>query len=161
MAHWGVAYGAGPFYNLVWRDLGPQEAQAITRLAFDHIQQALALSEGADNAERLLVEALACRVQKPHPVAPEEYDRWDDDYAVAMRRVHHAFPGDLDVMALLVEALITRTPRRLWDLRTGRPAEGADTLEALAHLRARHRHGQRHTGASGAAAPAHPSARNV
>ncbi|RXT55578.1 hypothetical protein B6S44_10795 [Bosea sp. Tri-44] len=132
MAHWGVAYGAGPFYNLVRRDLGPQEAQAATRLASDHIQRALSLSEGSDDAERLLVEALARRVQKPHPVAADEYDRWDDDYAAAMRRVHHACPDDQDVMALLVEALITRTPRRLWDLRTGRPARGADTLEALA-----------------------------
>jgi tetratricopeptide (TPR) repeat protein len=35
-------------------------------------------------------------------------------------------------MALLVEALITRTPRRLWDLKTGLPARNADTLEALA-----------------------------
>lgn len=132
MAHWGIAYGSGPFYNLVWRDLGPQEAQATTSLAFDHIQQALAVSEGADDAERMLVEALAHRFQKPHPVTPEDYDRWDDDYAAAMRRVHHAHPGDQDVMALLVEALITRTPRRLWDVRTGRPAKGADTLEALA-----------------------------
>jgi tetratricopeptide (TPR) repeat protein len=35
-------------------------------------------------------------------------------------------------MALLVEALITRTPRRLWDVKTGLPARNADTLEALA-----------------------------
>ena len=26
MAHWGVAYGSGPFYNFVWRDFGAQEA---------------------------------------------------------------------------------------------------------------------------------------
>ena len=54
--------------------------------------------------------------------APRRFDQWDDDYAAAMRRVHHAFPDDHDIMALLVEALITRTPRRLWDVKTGAPS---------------------------------------
>ena len=132
MAHWGVAYGTGPFYNLVWRDLGEIEATNVTRTAFHHVQRALALSEGRQDAERHLVEALARRFQQPHRVSPDEFDRWDDDYAAAMRRVHHAYPDDHDVMALFVEALITRTPRRLWDVRTGLPARNADTLEALA-----------------------------
>ena len=87
---------------------------------------------GAEDAERHLVEALTRRFQEPHGVSPEQFDKWDDDYAAAMRRVHHAFPDDHDIMALLVEALITRTPRRLWDVKTGRPARNADTLEALA-----------------------------
>jgi hypothetical protein len=28
MAHWGIAYGAGPFYNLIWREHGENEAAA-------------------------------------------------------------------------------------------------------------------------------------
>jgi len=132
MAHWGVAYGAGPFYNLVWRDLGDIEADNVTRVAFHHVQLALALSEGRDDPERHLVEALARRFQKPHRVSPEEFDRWDDEYAAAVRRLHYAYPADHDIMALLVEALITRTPRRLWDVKTGLPARNADTVEALA-----------------------------
>jgi tetratricopeptide (TPR) repeat protein len=131
MAHWGVAYGSGPFYNLVWRDLGPIEADGVTRLAFHHIQRALALSEGDDGPERYLVEALARRFQKPHHVSPDEYDRWDNDYAAAMRRAHYAFPDDHDIMGLFAEALITRTPRRLWDVKTGLPSPNADTIEAL------------------------------
>ncbi len=132
MAHWGVAYGSGPFYNLTWRDLGKAEADRFAKVAFDHVQVALALSEGAEDVERHLVEALARRFQEPNGVSPEQFDRWDDDYASAMRRVHHAFPDDHDVMALLVEALITRTPRRLWDMKTGLPARNADTVEAVA-----------------------------
>lgn len=132
MAHWGVAYGTGPFYNLVWRDLGESEAAGVTRTAFEHVRRALALSAGHDDVERRLVEALASRFQKPHPVSPPEYDRWDDDYAQAMRRVHWEFPDDQDVAALFVEALITRTPRRLWDMKKGTPARTADTAEALA-----------------------------
>ena len=37
---------------------------------------------------------------------------------------------------LFAEALITRTPWQLWDLDTGMPADGADTLEAKAVLEA-------------------------
>ena len=132
LAHWGVAYGSGPFYNLTWRDLEKAEADRFARVAFDHLQIALALSAGTEDAERHLVEALARRFQEPNGVGPERFDRWDDDYASAMRRVHHAFPDDHDVMALLVEALITRTPRRLWDMKTGMPARNADTVEAVA-----------------------------
>ena len=132
MAHWGVAYGLGPFYNLVWRDLGEIEADNVTRVAFHHVQLALALSEGQEGPERHLVEALAKRFQKPHRVTPEEFDRWDDEYAAAMRRLHYAFPDDHDIMGLFVEALITRTPRRLWDVKTGVPSRNADTVDARA-----------------------------
>jgi hypothetical protein len=102
MAHWGIAYGSGPFYNLPWRDFGKAEADRFRKVAFEHLQIALGLSEGRKDAERHLVEALARRFQQPHGVSPEEFDRWDDDYAAAMRRVHNAFPDDQDVMALLV-----------------------------------------------------------
>jgi tetratricopeptide (TPR) repeat protein len=64
-------------------------------------------------------------------VAPEDYDRWDDDYAAEMRRVYFSHPDDQDVAALYIEALITRTPRRLWDVKTGKPAKGSDIVEAL------------------------------
>ncbi len=131
MPHWGVAFGAGPFYNLIWREHGEAEANAATKLGYDHLQRARALSHRATPLENQLVEALACRIQKPHAVTPDEYDRWDDEYAAAMRRVHQNFPGDHDVMALLIEALIMRTPRRLWDVKTGKPAKGSDVLEAL------------------------------
>lgn len=132
MAHWGIAYGSGPFYNLTWRDFGKAEADRFAKVAYEHLQIALDLTEGAEDAERHLVEALAKRFQQPHGVAPEQFDKWDDDYAAAMRRVHRLFPDDHDIMALLVEALITRTPRRLWDMKTGLPGRNADTLEALA-----------------------------
>lgn len=132
MAHWGVAYGSGPFYNLVWRDFGPKEAAAATARGHHHLQQARALAPADSAVENGLVAALAMRFQKPHAVAPEEFDRWDDDYAAAMRRLHGEFPHDHDVMALLAEALITRTPRRLWNVRSGEPAAGSDAVEALA-----------------------------
>jgi tetratricopeptide (TPR) repeat protein len=131
MAHWGVAYGSGPFYNLTWREHGDEEANAATRRGFEHVQAARALSGTATEIESALIEAVAARIQKPHSVAPEEFDRWDDDYAAELRRAFHRYPDDRDVMALLVEALITRTPRRLWDVKTGLPAKNSDVIEAL------------------------------
>lgn len=131
MAHWGVAYGSGPFYNLTWRDLGEPEAIAATGTAYAHIQKARELAHNATELENRLVEAQASRVQRPHPVPPEEYDRWDDAYAAEMRGIYQEHSDDSDVVALFVEALITRTPRRLWDVRTGAPAPNSDVVEAL------------------------------
>ena len=99
MAHWGIAYGAGPFYNNVWRQFSAEEAAETTRFCFDHIQQARSLAANGSELENRLVEALAKRFQKPHAVSFEEFDQWDDDYASAMRRVYYSFPDDHDVMA--------------------------------------------------------------
>jgi tetratricopeptide (TPR) repeat protein len=131
MAHWGIAYGCGPFYNMTWRDHSEDEADTATRIAYEHIRMARALAHQATELENRLVETLARRVQKPHSVPPEEFDRWDDDYAAELRRVHHQYPDDHDVTALFVEALIMRTPRRLWDVKTGLPAKNSDVIEAL------------------------------
>jgi tetratricopeptide (TPR) repeat protein len=131
MAHWGIGYGAGPFYNMTWRDHSQEEADAATGLAYQHIQIARARAQRATELENRLVEVLACRVQRPHGVAPEEFDRWDDAYAAELRRVYHQYPDDPDVVAFFIEALIIRTPRRLWNVKTGLPARNSDVLEAL------------------------------
>src|SRR4029078_9608453 len=44
MAHWGVAYASGPFYNLTWREHGEKEADTAARRASEHIEKARALS---------------------------------------------------------------------------------------------------------------------
>ena len=131
MAHWGIAYGCGPFYNMTWRDHSEEEANTATRTAYEHIQKARALAHRATELENWLVETQGRRVQKPHSVQPEQFDRWDDDYAAELRRVYHQHRDDHDVAALLVEALIVRTPRRLWNFKTGLPAKNSDVVEAL------------------------------
>ena len=131
MAHWGIAYGCGPFYNMTWRDHSEEEANIAASTACEHIQKARALAHRATEQENWLVETQGRRVQKPHAVEPEEFDRWDDDYAAELRRVYHQHPDDHDVAALLVEALIVRTPRRLWNVKTGLPAKNSDVIEAL------------------------------
>src|SRR5882672_7878724 len=54
MAHWGIAYGSGPFYNLTWREHGEEEANAATSTAFKHIEAARALSADASDIENRL-----------------------------------------------------------------------------------------------------------
>jgi tetratricopeptide (TPR) repeat protein len=130
-AHWGIAYASGPFYNLTWKELGEVEAERAAKRCFEHIGLARAKAASASAVERRLIEALACRFQQPRRVTAQEFRRWDDAYAAEMRCVCHEFPDDHDVMALFVEALMMRTVRALWDLKTGAPAPNSDAIEAL------------------------------
>ena len=59
---------------------------------------------------------------------------WNDNYANAMRDVYRAHGDDHDVAALFAEAIMNRTPWQLWDVKSGTPAAGADTIEAIAVL---------------------------
>ena len=129
--HWGIAYAAGPFYNLTWKEHGKDEANRAAKRCFDHVQLARAHAGKASAVEQRLIEALAARFQQPHGVTSAEFEQWDNAYAAEMRRVYESFPDDHDVMALFVEALMMRTVRRLWDLKTGRPAPNSDVVEAL------------------------------
>ncbi|MGI9371382.1 MAG: tetratricopeptide repeat protein [Hyphomicrobiales bacterium] len=131
MAHWGVAYAAGPFYNFPWCDFSPNEAQCCTKLCHTHSQRALELAGNATPFEKALTQALTARFQKPHPVSQEEFNRWDDDYADAMRKAYRADRSDHDIAALFAEGAMTRTPWKLWDVINDIPMAGADTLEAL------------------------------
>jgi len=134
MAFWGLAYASGPYYNKRWEDFDEVDLRATllaTRRATD---AALALLDGATPVERALIGALDRRYRSDQPVSIEELHTWNDAYAAAMREVYVAFPDDRDVCALFAEALMNRTPWQLWDLATGEPAQGADTLEAVAVL---------------------------
>ena len=130
MAHWGEAYAAGPFINLPWEWQSAAERRTSLTTCFTATEAAMARREGAAPVERALIEALPARYQRNAVVPAEEFSAWDDAFAAAMRDVYRRFPDDPDVVTLFAEALITRTPWRLWDLDTGKPADGADTLEA-------------------------------
>ena len=131
MAYWGVAYGAGPFYNNLWRQHSHAEADQTAKFCHDHIQRARRFSHAASDLENALVEALAQRFQEPHRVSGETFDRWDDDYANAMRQVYARHQDDHDVAALFAEAMMTRTAWKLWDVKRDVPADGSDVLEVL------------------------------
>ena len=132
MAQWGIAYAAGPNYNKQWAAFDATDLQHSLGLAHAATERALALSATASSTEQALIRPLAKRypVSDPGVVTPI----WNDDYAAAMREVYGAHKDDLDITALFAEAIMNRTPWQLWDIKTGKPAAGADTAEAIAVL---------------------------
>jgi tetratricopeptide (TPR) repeat protein len=132
MAWWGIAYAAGPNYNKQWQAFDPVELRRSLDHAFTALHNAMAQRGGASPVEQALIGALAARY--PSNVPDLVNAVWNDNYATAMRAVYRAHEDDADVAALFAEAMMNRTPWRLWDVKTGTPADDADTLEAIAVL---------------------------
>lgn len=132
MAHWGIAYAVGPNYNFPWELQDEATKAASLARAYDASQAALGLVGGVTAPERSLIEALPARFPQRTPI--EDQRPWNDAFADAMRRAYRKHLGDLDVRCVFVEAILNRTPWKMWDLRTGEPAEGAGTAEARSVL---------------------------
>ncbi len=128
MAHWGVAYAAGPNYNLPWDLQDDRGRQKALTKAFDATQKALSLTDSCTEVEKALIHALPSRY--PQRDTTEGMHEWDYDFADAMRAAFKAQPDHLDLRTIYVEALLNLTPWKMWDLATGQPAEDAATLEA-------------------------------
>ena len=137
MAHWGVAYAAGPNYNMPWERRDEKMRAETAETCRTATLAALALVENATPVERAMINALPARFPQ---ATPDDFDvmrGWNDDFANAMRSVYEAFPEDLDVACIFVEAIMNRTPWRMWDQTTGLPSERAGTLEAQSVLEAK------------------------
>ena len=134
MAYWGIGYAEGCNYNKPWEAFDDDDAVRSVAAAYDATQEALQRVNGLSEFEKDLIEALAQRYPARTPA--EDMTVWNDDYANAMRAVHARHGDDLDVVTLFCEAIMNRTPWELWDLKTGTPAEGADTEEAVRVLEA-------------------------
>ncbi len=137
MAHWGVAYAAGPNYNVPWELMDPNGQAKALATSFDATKKALACAAKATAVEQALISALPARFPQrdPPPGDPREaMTLWDKAYTRAMREIFQKHKGDLDVRCLFVDAIMNETPWQMWNLETGQPTEGADTLEAMAAL---------------------------
>ncbi len=132
MAHWGIAYAIGPNYNKPWEAFEDDEKPDALARARQAITQADKLKDHVSDFERALIEAIVHRY--PEDATVEDFSPWNDAYADAMRTVSKAYSADLDICCLFAEAIMNRTPWQLWDLPSGKPAEGADTLEAISVL---------------------------
>jgi tetratricopeptide (TPR) repeat protein len=131
MLSWGVAFAAGPFYNMPWADFSEDEKVQCAAFCRGYIEGAIVNLDSASAIERALINALSLRIQKPYAVSQSEFDEWDDAYAIAMRKLNYNFPDNIDVIALFVEAMMIRTPWNMWDVTTKLPPERADTYEAI------------------------------
>ncbi|SFQ08077.1 hypothetical protein [Tranquillimonas alkanivorans] len=126
MAQWGIAAASGPNYNQPWEGMEHEERQQAVAIARSAIASLQNESFDLSDVERALIDAVSKRFPEE---AVEDIAPYLDAYADAMREVHKAHSDDPDVAALFAEAMMNRTPWQLWDLPTGAPAEGADTLE--------------------------------
>jgi tetratricopeptide (TPR) repeat protein len=129
MAHWGVAYAIGPNYNKAWDAFDPVDLSRTLERGHAATRRAIDCLDGASAAEGGLVHALAARFPSAKP--PAAAAEWNEAYASAMRDVYADHPDDLDITALFADALLNVSPWQLWDLRSGRPAAGAYTSEAV------------------------------
>ncbi len=137
MAWWGIAYAGGPFYNRPWIRYSEREIAETLPLcheAASEARRAVDLAGNGNPDERALIEAVSARYRSPDESDRRVLDRWHRGFADRMREVHAVFPHDPDIAALFAEAAITCTPRRLWDLKTGRPNPDALTEEAAGVL---------------------------
>ncbi len=128
MAHWGVAYAAGPNYNFEWWMMDPDTKSSALGTAYDSTQAALALVGKVTPIERALIEALPARYPQREPI--EEQAPWNDDFAAAMKKAYDAHPEDIEVATVYAEAILNQTPWKMWDIWKNTVAEGAATVEA-------------------------------
>ena len=133
MGYWGIAYATGPYYNIPWDKMSPSGRPIAIATCYENVQKAIQVAANGDATavEKALCGALSRRFQASSAADFEVLSLWDDDYANAMREVYRDLAEDDDVCALTAEALMVRTPWKLWDLQNRLPAEGADTLEAI------------------------------
>ncbi|GHE92156.1 hypothetical protein GCM10014715_55710 [Streptomyces spiralis] len=132
MAYWGIAYALGPNYNKPWEFFDEQDLAGTVERTHAAVERAHDRAATATPVERALIEAL--RARYPQAKAVGDCSVWNAPYADSMRAVYELAPDDSDVATLYADALMNLTPWKLWDLRTGRPADGARTLEAKAVL---------------------------
>lgn len=119
MAHWGLAYAAGPHINNM--AMSPEVAQR----AHHDAQRAKALAAGATPLEVALIDAITARYASP---PPDERKQLDAAYATAMRGVYSAHGANPDVAALFAESLMNLWP---WDLWRADGTPQPDTLEIV------------------------------
>jgi tetratricopeptide (TPR) repeat protein len=134
LAYWGLAYASGPNYNKRWDAFDEQDLHESLRRAREATIRAADLARDGSQLERDLIRALGARY--PSALPDEDLQRWNTAYADVMSEVYGAHSDDLDVAALYADALMNLTAWSLWDLGSGKPAEGARTLDAQAVLEA-------------------------
>ena len=128
MAHWGVAYAAGPNYNFEWWMMDPTTKTNALGMAYDSTQAALTLVNSITPSEHALIEALTARYPQREPI--DDQAPWNDNFAAAMKKTYQDHPDDIEVATVYAEAILNQTPWKMWDIWNNSVAKGAGTIEA-------------------------------
>ena len=89
MAHWGIAYAAGPNYNLPWHLYDPAGKAKALAAAYDAMQSASACLGQATPVEQALIRALPARYPQREPI--EDQSAWDKAFTNVMRTLFKAY----------------------------------------------------------------------
>lgn len=128
MARWGQAMALSLNLNA---PMTPENG----RLAYDAVRTAQALSGGASQKERGLIDALAARFAPDGAASRPPLDR---AYADAMIRVAERFPEDPDVQTLTADARMNTMPWDYWQKDGSLKPEAASIRAALERVIAAH-----------------------
>ncbi|MGD8251776.1 MAG: hypothetical protein PVF20_05660 [Desulfobacterales bacterium] len=104
MAYWGMALVLGPNINI---PMTPEKEPQ----AYEWLQKARALADGATERERAYIDALSARYKGK---VVEDRSGFDRAYAEAMGRLHERYPDDLDAATFYAEALMDLSPWAYW-----------------------------------------------
>jgi tetratricopeptide (TPR) repeat protein len=118
MAWWGIALAQGPNYNL------PEVDAVQAKAAYDALQKALQLADGAPRQERDYIKALARRYSADPKTDGKKLLR---AYAKAMSKLAKRYPDDPDAATLYAESAMNLRPWKLWSP-DGKPAEGTEEI---------------------------------
>jgi tetratricopeptide (TPR) repeat protein len=127
MCYWGIAFAYGPNIN------APITEDAA-REAWQAIEQARKLADGASEPEQAYITALSMRYA-PNPAA--ERAPLDQKYALAMGQVAKRFPDDLDAATLHAQSLMDTSPWNYWEKDGSPRLLTAQVLQALESVLAR------------------------
>lgn len=143
MGYWGVGYALGANYNKVsrhpifipvysflqaWELFEPGEVERAVPTIITALKTIDQVGAQGTDLETALVNALRARM--PADAADRNYTAWNTAYAEAMKTVYDSHSDDIDIATLYADSLMSLTPWRLWDIKTGDPAPGSRALEA-------------------------------
>lgn len=104
MAYWGHAYALSPNVN---DPITPEREKQ----AYEIIQRAVALKEGASEAERAYIDALARRYSEKFG---EDRLAKDQAFVAAMKEVAARYPDDPDAATISAASIMETMPWRYW-----------------------------------------------
>ena len=153
MAHWGIAYAAGPNYNLPWELLDPPARPPRSPPPMTPRRRRWRVADRVTAVERALIEAL-----------PARYPQRDADRGPAAAGTRpsptpcaacsRASRTTSTSRCVFVEAIMNETPWQMWDLAPARPPRAPARSRRAELLDTAFRRPARRVGPSRPAAPA-------
>ncbi|CAI6088250.1 unnamed protein product [Clonostachys chloroleuca] len=130
IGYWGVAYAGGPNYNKVWKAFDQQDLAISLPRCRAFARKALGKRHLASEAEQALIDAIQVRFPEGQNPSDAEFLACSAAYADAMREVlRKSVQDDLDILALVSDALMNMAPWSLYESRTGKPNLATPVLE--------------------------------